>query len=195
MRNGCKMGHSALPFHSPVDLEAIAFRDEWTPGKTVGGMVVKRALHLLTVSFLCMSLCACETFGESTGVEQTLMQAQHRWEDALKRFDLPAMQSLLAQDDMQIDFRGLTQDRASWLHDFGAATANVRSGSSRYEMSFDDETVRQFHYVAIVTGRLSVKGQRKGGFVNRIVRFTTVWLRRSGSWYLVNYQATPIVTP
>lgn len=146
------------------------------------------------MSFVGISLCACETVGEDTGVQRGLIQAQHRWEDALRRFDLPAMQSLLAQDDTQIDFRGLAQDRASWLHDFGAATANVRSGASRYEMSFDEETARQYHDVAIVTGRLSVKGKRNAGVVERTVRFTTVWVRRSGSWYLVNYQATPIVS-
>lgn len=160
----------------------------------MSGMLVKRIVHLLGMSFLGLSLCGCQTLGEDTGVQQAVMQAQHRWEDAFSRFDLPAMESLLAQDDMQIDFRGLAQDRASWLHDFGAATANVRRGDSRYQMSFDGEVVRQYHNVAIVTGRLSVIGQRETGSVHRTVRFTTVWVKRSGSWHLVNYQATPIAS-
>src|SRR5215471_5904650 len=55
---------------------------------------------------------------------------ERRWEEALERFDREAMQSLLAEDDLQTDFRGAVQDKASWIEAFKQAASNVRSGES-----------------------------------------------------------------
>ncbi len=131
--------------------------------------------------------------GQENRAEQAVTDAERRWEEALKHFDSDAMQSLLAEDDLQTDFRGVVQDKASWIQDLKRVAANVDSGQSQWEMSFDDEKVRAYGDVAIVTGQGTFKGHGKGGAtVTRVIRFTNVWVKRGGAWQLVNYQATPI---
>lgn len=125
-------------------------------------------------------------------VKQAVTDAEHRWEEALRQFDPEAMQSLLDDDDLQTDFKGVVQDKTSWMQDFKQVTANVHSGKTQWEMAFDDEKVRVYGDVALVTGRGTFNGRRKGLPVNGVIRFTNVWTKRRGSWRLVSYQATPI---
>jgi len=144
------------------------------------------------------SVCCAQTAGTPTpqsenSIKQAVTDSERRWEEGLERFDPKAMQSLLAEDDLQTDFRGVVQDKISWIEAFKQAAANVRSGESQWAISFDDEKVRVYGDAAIVTGQGTFKGHRKGGApVNRVLRFTNVWVKRQGAWQLVNYQATPI---
>ena len=153
---------------------------------------MKRVVVAAMFVFVAVSLSGCKMVHDSSDVEQAVMDTQRRWEKALKQFDPESMQSLLAKDDLQTDFRGVVQDKASWLQDFKSVAANVRSGVSQWEISFNDEKVRAYGNAAVVTGRGTFKGVRKGVPVNHILRFTTVWVKREGAWQLVSYQATPI---
>ena len=149
---------------------------------------------VITAMFMFVAVClsGCKRVHDNSDFEQAVMDTQHRWEKALKQFDPESMQSLLAEDDLQTDFKGVVDDKTSWLQGFKQVAANVRSGVSRWEISFDDEIVRAYGNAAVVTGRGTFKGVRKGVPVNLIIRFTTVWVKRGGAWQLVSYQATPI---
>jgi uncharacterized protein (TIGR02246 family) len=153
---------------------------------------MKRIVVAPILVFVAVSLSSCKPVHDNSDVEQAVMDAQRRWEQALKHFDPESMQSLLADDDLQTDFRGEVQDKASWLQSFKTVASNVLSGVSQWEISFDDEKVRVFGNAAIVTGRGTFKGVRKGAPANHVLRFTTVWVKRGGAWQLVSYQATPI---
>jgi ketosteroid isomerase-like protein len=153
---------------------------------------MKRIVVAAMFVFVAVSLSGCKPAHDNSDVEQAVMDAQRRWEKAFKQFDPESMQSLLAEDDLQTDFRGVFQDKASWLQDFKSVAAKVRSGVSQYEDSFDDEKLRIYGNAAVVTGRLTAKGVRRGAAVNHVVRFTTVWVKGGGAWQLVSWQATPI---
>ncbi len=142
-----------------------------------------------------VSLSGCKTVPDKNNVEQAVMDAQHHWEEALKQFEPESMESLLAEDDLQTDFRGVVQDKASWLHDFKSVTANVHSGQTQWQISFNDEKVRVFGNAAVVTGQGTFNGKRKGAPVSHVIRFTNIWVKRRDAWQLVNYQATPIQAP
>ncbi len=133
-----------------------------------------------------------KTVHDTSEVEQAVMDAERHWEEALKRFDPESMQLLLAEDDLQTDFKGVVQDKTSWLHDFKSVSAAVQSGNTQWEISFEDEKLRVFGNAAVVTGQGTFNGKRKGSPVNHVIRFTNVWAKRRGAWKLVNYQATPI---
>lgn len=151
---------------------------------------MKRILVAVALVLVIVSLSGGQTIHNNT-IEQTVMDAEHRWEEALKRFDSETMQSLLAEDDVQTDFRGVVQDKASWIQGLKQVADNVHSGVSEWEISFDEEKVRAYGDVAIVTGKGTFKGHGKGGTpVNRVIRFTNVWAKRAGALQLVNYQAT-----
>lgn len=154
---------------------------------------MKRIVVAAMLGFVAVPLSGCKTVHDTTDVARAVIDMERRWEEALKQFDVASMQSLLAEDDIQTDFQGVVQDKASWLHDFKSVAANVHSGVTQWEISFVDEKVRIYGNAAVVTGQGTFNGKRKGRPVSHVIRFTNVWVRRRGAWQLVNYQATPIL--
>jgi ketosteroid isomerase-like protein len=71
---------------------------------------------------------------------------------------------------------------------------NVRarkSGQLRYEaMNVTDMVVRVYGDTAVVTARADVKGHQLGEDFSGPYRYTRIWVRRSGHWQTVSYQAT-----
>jgi ketosteroid isomerase-like protein len=66
-----------------------------------------------------------------------------------------------------------------------------RSGQLRYEaMDITDMVVRVYGDTAVVTARADVKGHQLGEDFSGPYRYTRVWVRRSGHWQAVSYQAT-----
>lgn len=66
-----------------------------------------------------------------------------------------------------------------------------RSGQLRYEsMNITDMVVRLYGDAAVVTARADVKGHQLGEDFSGLYRYTRVWVRRSGHWQAVSYQAT-----
>lgn len=66
-----------------------------------------------------------------------------------------------------------------------------RSGQLRYDtINVTDMVVRVYGDTAIVTARADVKGHQLGEDFSGPYRYTRVWVRRSGHWQTVSYQAT-----
>lgn len=66
-----------------------------------------------------------------------------------------------------------------------------RSGQLRYEsMNVTDMVVRLYGDTAVVTARADIKGHQLGEDFSGPYRYTRVWVRRSGHWQTVSYQAT-----
>jgi ketosteroid isomerase-like protein len=66
-----------------------------------------------------------------------------------------------------------------------------KSGQLRYEsINVSDMVVRVFGDTAIVTARADVKGHQLGEDFSGPYRYTRVWVRRTGHWQAVSYQAT-----
>jgi ketosteroid isomerase-like protein len=158
---------------------------------------IKRFVVAAMLVFVAIPLSNCKRVHDNSDVERAVMDAQRHWEEALKQFDLKSLQSLLAEDDLQTDFRGEVQDKASWLEAVKTVAASDRSldaGAAsprhRWPISFDDTKVRAYGNTAVVTGRGTYKGLKTGVVI--VIRFTNVWVKRRGAWQLVNYQATPI---
>jgi ketosteroid isomerase-like protein len=66
-----------------------------------------------------------------------------------------------------------------------------RSGQLRYDnIDVSDMVVRLYGDTAIVTARADVKGHQLGEDFSGPYRYTRVWVRRTGRWQAVSYQAT-----
>jgi len=66
-----------------------------------------------------------------------------------------------------------------------------KSGQLRYDtIDITDMVVRLYGDTAIVTARADVKGHQLGEDFSGPYRYTRVWVRRSGRWQAVSYQAT-----
>jgi ketosteroid isomerase-like protein len=66
-----------------------------------------------------------------------------------------------------------------------------KSGQLRYDtINVSDMVVRIYGDTAVVTARADVKGHQLGEDFSGPYRYTRVWIRRSGRWQTVSYQAT-----
>ncbi len=66
-----------------------------------------------------------------------------------------------------------------------------KSGQLHYDtINVTDMVVRVYGDTAIVTARADVKGHQLGEDFSGPYRYTRVWVRRSGHWQTVSYQAT-----
>ena len=66
-----------------------------------------------------------------------------------------------------------------------------KSGQLRYEaIDVTDMVVRVYGDTAVVTARADVRGHQLGEDFSGPYRYTRVWVRRSGHWQAVSYQAT-----
>jgi len=66
-----------------------------------------------------------------------------------------------------------------------------KSRQLRYDsIDVSDMVVRLYGDTAVVTARADVKGHQLGEDFSGPYRYTRVWVRRSGHWQAVSYQAT-----
>ena len=66
-----------------------------------------------------------------------------------------------------------------------------KSGQLRYDtINVSDMVVRVYGDTAVVTARADVKGHQLGEDFSGPYRYTRVWVRRTGHWQAVSYQAT-----
>ncbi len=66
-----------------------------------------------------------------------------------------------------------------------------KSGQLHYDtINVTDMVVRLYGDTAIVTARADVKGHQLGEDFSGPYRYTRVWVRQSGHWQAVSYQAT-----
>ena len=69
---------------------------------------------------------------------------------------------------------------------------NVKSGATTLDSIKEEEnvTVRVYQNSAVVTSRVTLKGQYSGQPVSGEYRSTLVWVKGSGGWQLVSNQLT-----
>jgi ketosteroid isomerase-like protein len=66
-----------------------------------------------------------------------------------------------------------------------------KNGQLRYDtIDVSDMVVRVYGDTAVVTARMDVKGHQLGEDFSGPYRYTRVWVRRTGHWQAVSYQAT-----
>jgi ketosteroid isomerase-like protein len=104
-------------------------------------------------------------------------------EAALHR-DAEFSERTLAEDYVAISPLGQVINKADTV-------AARRTAQLRYDsIEVSEMVVRLYGNTAIVTARADVKGKELGEEFSGPYRFTRVWVRRSGHWLTVSYQAT-----
>jgi len=126
---------------------------------------------------------------ESGDQNAMLQDAIHRSGNAWAQGDLATLEALLSPTYTHTDAFGAFHDRQSWL-DYVAGRAGRTT-----QIAFRDVVARIHGDVAIVTGinDLSSGGIRAAGDQEDFsLRFTQLWVHRSGKWLREAFQATPI---
>jgi ketosteroid isomerase-like protein len=117
--------------------------------------------------------------------EQEIRAAEHLWNEARVKADVPALDRLLA-DGWTVTHGGGTMDtKAQYL-------ADLKSGDRKFsdDVKEDQVTIRFYGDTAVVAGlsdsKVTFKGQVQGG----PLRFTRVYVKRDGRWRMVVSHAT-----
>jgi ketosteroid isomerase-like protein len=119
---------------------------------------------------------------EATIREIVDMERQAR--EASIRRDADFSQRTLAEDYVAITPLGQVTTKQD--------TVSARkSGQLRYDtINVSDMVVRVYGDTAVVTARADVKGHQLGEDFSGPYRYTRIWVRRTGHWQAVSYQAT-----
>ena len=113
-----------------------------------------------------------------------IVEMERQAKEASIRRDADFSQRTLAEDYVAITPLGQVTTKQD--------TVSARkSGQLRYDtINVSDMVVRIYGDMAVVTARADVKGHQLGEDFSGPYRYTRVWVRRTGHWQAVSYQAT-----
>jgi len=146
--------------------------------------------RILPVSLLLTTMTALLSQAQSgkSSVEQTLIQMEHDWSQADTHKDAAALNRILADDWMGIDFEGTVLTKPEALKD-------ITSGSASLESTvLSDIKVRVYGNTAIVTGTDTEKSEYHGQDSSGKYLWTDVFVLRNGRWQAVSSQSTKLAT-
>ena len=113
-----------------------------------------------------------------------ILELERQAKDASVHRDAAFAERMLTDDYVAITPLGHVITKADTI-------AARRSGQLRYDsIDISDMVIRVYGNTAVVTARAEVRGKHLGEEFNGPYRYTRVWIRRSGHWQTVSYQAT-----
>ena len=156
-------------------------------------MVVNKCLPFLFCVLVSLPVFAAQRVSArpkpalDTGDQESIRQIidmEHQAREASLRRDVEFLQRNLADDYVAIIFLGQVTTKQD--------TVSARkSGQLKYDtINVTDMVVRVYGDTAVVTARADVKGHQLGEDFSGPYRYTRVWVRRTGHWLAVSYQAT-----
>ena len=118
--------------------------------------------------------------------EQEVIAVIEQYRQALMKKDLAALDRIWADDLTFINMRGELLGKQQRME-------NVRSGATGVNSTkVSDQQVRVYGQTAVVTTRETIEAQYSGQQANASYRFTSVWVRRNGSWQVVAVHMTRV---
>jgi ketosteroid isomerase-like protein len=134
---------------------------------------------LVTAAFLAPLTASFSMAQQKSDAGSKVLVLEAKWNDAYKRGDIAAMNSLLADEFIITVEDGHTFSKAGYIAQLGGGTTLVELS----EMS--DLKVRVHGNAAVVTGAYHEKGTIKGKPYEFHDRFTDVWMNVDGRWQVI----------
>jgi len=146
-------------------------------------------LTLPVYLLLAANALVAQSKNDKQSVEQILTQIEHEWSEADVHRDAAALDKILAEDWIGIDFEGTVLTKPQ-------ALKGIRSDSGSLESTvLRDMTVRVYGNTAVVTGSDTEKGEYHGQDSSGKYLWTDVFVRRKGRWQAVSSQSTKLTAP
>lgn len=134
---------------------------------------------------------AQEPAAAADAAEAEVRQAIRRYDEALRRADVAAVERFWAPEYTFVNPRGELLTRA-------ARVANLRAGRTAFDSlapAPQEERIRTYGNVAVHTTLLLLSGRYSGRAQQGRYRALVVWVRRDGQWQQVASQLTPVLGP
>lgn len=142
---------------------------------------------------VCLLVAAAVLLGygksEKQSAEQALLQLEHEWSQADVQKDAAALNRILADDWIGIDFEGTALTKAQALRGIGSGSGSLES------TVLSGVKVRIYGNTGIVTGTDTEKGEYHGKDSSGKYLWTDVFVRRNGRWQAVSSQSTRVTAP
>lgn len=147
-------------------------------------MKASAALCLVLLGFSIPSLA--QQGPDQKAEETRILALENAWNRAEENKDAQALNGLLADSLVYIDYDGTFMDKAQFM-------ASVKQASLHPEQIVNETmTAHIYGDSAIVTGVYREKGINKGKPYLRRGRFTDTWVSLNGTWVCVASQSTLI---
>ena len=123
-----------------------------------------------------------------TNVEQTIRNLEDEGRQATLKNDLAATERLLADDWMNTNANGTVTTKPQLI-------ALLKSSPFKFiSIEDSDVVIRTYDGAAVVTGRsIRKRSGPEGSAIEQQLRFTRVYVMRTGRWQVVAAQSTPIL--
>lgn len=141
-------------------------------------------IRVLLLSAMALLLAAPTAILATASDEQTILDLERKLSEASVRSDIAVLLRIVGDDYIGIEAIGKIETKAGWI-DGIKSEAVIVEAEEPTQMK-----VRMYGDVAVVTGHLSIQDKRDNKIGHHEVAFTDVWVRRNGSWQIVNYQGT-----
>jgi ketosteroid isomerase-like protein len=122
---------------------------------------------------------------------EQLIQMERDWSQADVKKDAAALNRILAEDWIGIDFQGIVLTKAEVL-----SQVNLHSDATATESTeLGEMKIRIFGNTALVSGTEIEKSEYKGKDSSGKYIWTDVFVRRNGRWQAVSSQSTKLAAP
>ncbi|WP_460761238.1 nuclear transport factor 2 family protein [Lysobacter fragariae] len=146
-------------------------------------------MNIVVPAMLAVMVIGPAHAGGNSQVEATLMQTEQDLLASLLKGDNAPFEKALGASFVFIAPDGTKQDRAPFIADLGNGNLKMASSTN------DDMVVRVYGDTAVVTYRSTDKGTYKDKDISGQYRWTDVFVKQRGHWWIVSTQGTPIQAP
>lgn len=117
---------------------------------------------------------------------------EQRLASAWLKGDRAFIDAILAPDWSVTDASGRILGKRQVIDETFGSGGSVEGGRRIESMVVDDVTIRMFGDTAVATGRTRATGSYQGKAASVVLRFTDVFVRRSGRWLIVASHASAV---
>jgi len=145
-----------------------------------------RAFIAAGVLLLTSAILLAQGTSMPSGEEGHLLALESAWNHAEQSKDARALNQLLADSLVYIDYDGTLMNKKEYL------ASTLKNDVQGEQINNDGMTVHVYGSAAVVTGAYRDKGVEKGKPFLRRGRFTDTWIYAQGAWQCVASQSTLI---
>jgi ketosteroid isomerase-like protein len=146
----------------------------------------KMKLTLICFALMALSAVQGQTNTRQDDDQMRIRSLENAWNQATLQKDAKALQPLLAEELIYIDYDGTIMNKAEYL-------ASMRTPGLHFEQVVSEYSeIKVFGQGAMAIGEYREKGIKKGKPYLRRERFVDTWIKRNGLWLCVASQSTLI---